>query len=165
MKALLDTHAFLWWVVGDARLSQRALDFIAGGNNSLFLSAANGWEMAIKSALGRLVLPGRLESFVSGQLAANSIQVLPVQMAHALHVADIPPYHRDPFDRLLVAQAQLETLSSGRTARPMMRKWRSSVRAVRMPSRWQTAKLVQSVTENAWSLYEAKILQACANTA
>jgi PIN domain nuclease of toxin-antitoxin system len=110
MKALLDTHVFLWWVSGDPRLSQRAIDVIADGKNSLFLSAASGWEMAIKLALGKLILPGSLESFVSGQLAANSIQVLPVQMAHALHVSNLPPYHRDPFDRLLVAQAQLERM-------------------------------------------------------
>jgi len=110
MKALLDTHVFLWWVSGDPRLSQRAIDVIADGSNSLFLSAASGWEMAIKLALGRLILPGSLKSFVSGQLAANSIQVLSVQMAHALHVSNLPPYHRDPFDRLLVAQAQLERM-------------------------------------------------------
>lgn len=110
MKALLDTHVFLWWVSADPRLSPRAMDVIADGNNSLFLSAASGWEMAIKSALGKLSLSGSLDSFVSEQLAANSIQVLPVLMAHALHVSNLPPYHRDPFDRLLVAQAQLERM-------------------------------------------------------
>ncbi|MEW5866545.1 MAG: type II toxin-antitoxin system VapC family toxin [Bacillota bacterium] len=110
MRALLDTHTFLWWVTGDPHLSPRVFDIISNGQNELFLSAASGWEIAIKARLGRLQLPGSPESFVSRQLAINAIDVLPIQMSHALHVYDLPDYHRDPFDRLLISQAQLEDL-------------------------------------------------------
>lgn len=110
MKALLDTHVFLWWITTDPRLSKRAREIISNGRNELFLSAASGWEMAIKTNLGRLQLPGDLERFIPEQLALNAIESLPVQMSHALHVYNLPNYHRDPFDRLLIAQAQLENL-------------------------------------------------------
>lgn len=108
MRVLLDTHAFLWWITDDQRLSQRARETIARPTNTLFLSAASAWEIAIKAALGRLRFQGNLKSFISRQLAMNGIEPLPVELAHALHVALLPPLHRDPFDRLLVAQAQLE---------------------------------------------------------
>lgn len=110
MRALLDTHAFLWWLADDVRLSPRAREIIGDGNNELFLSAASGWEMAIKMRLGKLQLPGELESFVLGQLKINAIEPLAVQMVHALHVYTLPEHHRDPFDRLLVAQAQVERM-------------------------------------------------------
>lgn len=110
MKALLDTHAFLWWISDDPRLSSRASVIIKDGNNKLFLSAASGWEIAIKVRLGRLALPEPLETFVPEQMALNAIEGLPIQMSHALHVYTLPDHHRDPFDRMLVAQAQLENL-------------------------------------------------------
>jgi len=111
MKALLlDTHAFLWWISDDPRLSSRASAIIKDGNNKLFLSAASGWEIAIKVRLGRLTLPEPLETFVPEQMALNAIEGLPIQMSHALHVYTLPDHHRDPFDRMLVAQAQLENL-------------------------------------------------------
>ncbi|HDL86113.1 MAG TPA: type II toxin-antitoxin system VapC family toxin [Candidatus Acetothermia bacterium] len=110
MRALLDTHTFLWWIADDPRLSQKVREIIADGHNELFLSAASGWEMAIKARLGKLKLPDHLERFVHDQLAINGIESFPVQMAHALRVQVLPDYHRDPFDRLLVAQAQLENL-------------------------------------------------------
>lgn len=119
MKALLDTHAFLWWILDDKRLSSRARDIITDGNNELFFSAASGWEIAIKSKLGRIKLPGEPATFIISQLAENSIQSLPVRMNHALYVAALPDFHRDPFDRLLVAQAKLEKLSI-LTADPQM---------------------------------------------
>ncbi|MFH1671913.1 MAG: type II toxin-antitoxin system VapC family toxin [Pseudomonadota bacterium] len=77
----------------------------------MFLSAASGWEIAIKAQLGRLRLPDDPERFIPDQLTANAIQSLPIQMSHALHVYTLPNHHRDPFDRMLVAQAQLENLA------------------------------------------------------
>lgn len=111
MRALLDTHSFLWWITDSPQLSSRVREIISDGRNEIFLSAASGWEIAIKAQLGRLQLPGNLEHFIAGQLTVNSIYSLPVQMSHALHVAVLPNHHQDPFDRILVAQAQLEGLA------------------------------------------------------
>jgi PIN domain nuclease of toxin-antitoxin system len=110
MKVLLDTHTFLWWITDDPQLSPLARDLMSDGRNSLFLSAASGWEMAIKAGLGRLSLPEDVESFMRDQLTENAIGMLPITMRHALHVYRLPPHHRDPFDRMLVAQSQLENL-------------------------------------------------------
>lgn len=110
MRAILDTHTFLWWLTDDPQLSPRARKVISRGDNKLFLSAASGWEMAIKAALGKLIFPGNLRSFVLEQLTVNGFDSLPVEMFHALHVSTLPVIHRDPFDRLLIAQAQLEKL-------------------------------------------------------
>jgi PIN domain nuclease of toxin-antitoxin system len=110
MKVLLDTHTFLWWITDDPQLSMGARETMEDPDNELFLSAASGWEIAIKARLGKLKLPDDLQGFVSEQLRINAIQVLPIQMAHALRVYTLPDHHRDPFDRLLVAQSQLEQL-------------------------------------------------------
>ena len=111
MRALLDTHAFLWWVTDDIHLSSRgARAIIADGGNELFLSAASGWEMAIKAGLGKLHLPDNPASFVFEQLRINAIEPLAIQMTHALRVYSLPKHHRDPFDRILVAQAQVERM-------------------------------------------------------
>ena len=110
MKVLLDTHTFLWWITDDNRLSSSAREIITNGDNELFLSAATGWEIAIKAQLGRIKLPKEPNSFIAEQLRLNSIQSLPIHMSHALHVYSLPNHHRDPFDRLIIAQAQLENL-------------------------------------------------------
>ncbi len=110
MRALLDTHAFLWWITDDPRLSRKVREIISDGENDLFLSAASGWEIVIKAKLGKLQLPDNLESFIAEQMALNAIESLPVKMSHALHVYEFPHYHRDPFDRMLISQAQLENL-------------------------------------------------------
>ena len=110
MKVLLDTHAFLWWIANDPQLSSRARQIMKDANTEPLLSAASGWEIAIKSRLGKLKLPADLEGFIAEQLRINAIQVLPIQMAHALRVFMLPDHHRDPFDRMLVAQSQLEEL-------------------------------------------------------
>lgn len=110
MKVLLDTQTFLWWIANDSQLSERARTVIEDADHQLFLSAASGWEIAIKTRIGKLRLADDLQGFVSEQLRINAIQVLPIQMAHALHVAALPDHHRDPFDRMLVAQSQLEQL-------------------------------------------------------
>ena len=111
MRILLDTHTFLWWITDDHRLSQRGSELFSDGNNELLFSAASGWEIAIKASLGRLDVPDPLDRFVSEHLFRNHIGVLPIQLSHALRVVALPQYHRDPFDRLLVAQAQVEGLS------------------------------------------------------
>jgi len=110
MKILLDTHTFLWWITDNPRLSGRAREIISEGSNELFLSAATGWEIAIKVQIGRLKLPEEPVPFILDQMRINAIQSLPIQMNHALHVSTLPQHHRDPFDRLLIAQAQLEGL-------------------------------------------------------
>ncbi|WP_338834807.1 hypothetical protein MHLNE_11150 [Moorella humiferrea] len=110
MKALLDTHTFLWWITEDPRLSPRAREIIRDGENILYLSAASCWEMAIKARLGKLEMPANITSFITDQMAINAITPLPVEISHALHVYTLPNLHRDPFDRLLVSQAQIENL-------------------------------------------------------
>ncbi|BCV22004.1 type II toxin-antitoxin system VapC family toxin [Moorella sp. Hama-1] len=110
MKALLDTHTFLWWITEDPRLSSRVRQIMSDSDNILYLSAASCWEMAIKARLGKLELPANISSFIPDQLVINAITPLPIEMSHALHVYNLPDYHRDPFDRLLVAQAQIDNL-------------------------------------------------------
>ncbi len=110
-RLLLDTHAFLWWISDDPRLSRPAREAIADGRNAVFLSAASAWEMAIKSGLGRLRLPEDLEAFLAEQLRANGFKPLPVTLSHALAVRQLPDHHKDPFDRMLVAQAIREDLT------------------------------------------------------
>lgn len=110
MRALLDTHTFLWWNMGDTRLSKLATETIADGRNEIFLSAVSAWEIAIKFRRGRLTLPEAPERYVTSRLALHGFQPLSVQLNHALRTAELPDYHNDPFDRLLIAQSQWENL-------------------------------------------------------
>ena len=110
MRVLLDTHAFLWWIGDDPRLSERAREVFSDGDNDLVFSAASGWEIAIKARLGRLQVPGDLNTYLLRQLTENYTSVLPVHLSHALRVYALPDHHRDPFDRLLVAQAIVEEI-------------------------------------------------------
>jgi PIN domain nuclease of toxin-antitoxin system len=110
MRALLDTHSFLWWITDSPRLSSRVREIIADGRNELFFSAASGWEIAIKARLGRLEIPGGPERFLTEQLSRNAIQALPIYLSHAVRTYALPAHHQDPFDRLLVSQALLERL-------------------------------------------------------
>jgi PIN domain nuclease of toxin-antitoxin system len=110
VKALLDTHTFLWWNTDDPQLSRAARDFITDGHNELYFSAACAWEIAIKASRGKLVLPEPPEKYVATRLAQHRIHALPIQLSHALRVYDLPELHRDPFDRLLVVQSQMEGL-------------------------------------------------------
>lgn len=111
MRALLDTHAFLWWISGDDRLSDRASRTIADGRNEIFVSAASIWEIAIKARLGRLSIPGDPGQFIGGQVVENAFRGLPIVAGHAVRIWELPDHHRDPFDRMLVAQAQVEGLA------------------------------------------------------
>lgn len=110
MRVLLDTHAFLWWIGDDPRLSEQAREVFSDGDNDLVFSAASGWEIAIKARLGRLHVPGDLNTYLFRQLTENYTSVLPVHLSHALRVHALPDHHRDPFDRLLVAQAIVEEI-------------------------------------------------------
>ena len=103
MKLLLDTHAVLWWQRDDRRLGRAARQAIATAD-IVWVSAASGWEAAIKMARGRLRLPEPFHVLI----AADDFSELPVTLAHASALAALPPHHADPFDRVLVAQARVE---------------------------------------------------------
>lgn len=111
MRLLLDTHAFLWWVNDAPELSGKARSAIGKGQNECFLSIASCWEMAIKASLGKLVLSQSVERFIPEQLAANSFRLLEIDFRHTAKVETLPFHHRDPFDRLIVAQAMSEKLT------------------------------------------------------
>ena len=106
---LLDTHAFLWWVMDDRRLSPRAREIFEDTRNHLAFSVVSGWEIAIKARLGKLrVSDDDLGSYLTKRLDENAMRVLPIYLSHAMRVADLPSHHEDPFDRLLVAQSTVE---------------------------------------------------------
>ncbi len=108
MRVLLDTHAFLWWISGSPKLSEAARETIADERNDLLFSVVSGWEISIKAGVGKLDLPETPRDFVTGQVLLNDLRVLTVSLDHALRVYDLPNHHRDPFDRLIVAQALSE---------------------------------------------------------
>ena len=111
MRLLFDTHTFLWWITDSSRLSSMVRATISDRNNKLFFSAASAWEIATKAQLGKLLLPKNPEQFISEQLLINSIESLSIHISHAVRVYHLPIHHKDPFDRILVAQSQLENLS------------------------------------------------------
>lgn len=108
MHILLDTHAFLWWVNDDEHLAASVRHLMADATNTLYLSAASAWEIAVMVKIGRLRFSQPLERFMSNQMARNNIVSLPIHVRHTLHTFNLPLLHRDPFDRILVAQCQLE---------------------------------------------------------
>jgi PIN domain nuclease of toxin-antitoxin system len=110
MRILLDTHVFLWWITDHPQLSPLARNLIGEMNNTLYWSAASSWEVSIKYALGRLPLPGPPAEFLPPELAKNRIESLPIQDKHGFRAGLLPPHHRDPFDRMLAAQAIEESL-------------------------------------------------------
>ena len=110
MRILLDTCSFLWLLGDSPRLSARAREEFARAENEVYLSAASAWEIAVKHRLGRLPLPAGPDDFVPAQRKAHGIEPLPVDEEAALHVAQLPNLHRDPFDRMLVSQAALQGL-------------------------------------------------------
>ena len=111
MRVLLDTHTFLWWIADSQKLSDVARDAIADGRTQPIFSVVSGWEIAIKAGTGKLELPDSPETFLPEQLSRNDVEILPIYLRHALRVYDLPAHHNDPFDRLLVAQAQAEDLA------------------------------------------------------
>ena len=110
MKVLLDTHTFLWAISDDPRLTPLARRVFTAGDNELFLSVASVWEVLTKVQIGRLPFPENPGAYMKQQMARNNIHPLPILMSHALHLEQLPLHHRDPFDRLLVAQSVVENL-------------------------------------------------------
>ncbi len=111
MSYLLDTHLWLWMVGDPERLDDASLAVVSDASSSLFLSAASTWEISIKVGLGKLTLPRSPADYVPHALERSRVRPLAVTLAHSLQVAELPRHHRDPFDRLLVAQAQVEELT------------------------------------------------------
>lgn len=111
MKLLLDTHVWLWMQAEPERLSSDARVALEDERNELHLSAASAWEIAIKYELGRLTLPEPPASYVPSRLQRQGVVGMPIEHRHAVAVATLPRHHRDPFDRLLIAQAQTETMA------------------------------------------------------
>ena len=109
MKWIVDTHAFLWFVAGQDRLGPDALKIMAANDSELYLSAGSVWEMAIKVSLGRLQLQDPFETFLTERME-EGVRWLPVELKHLFSVASLPFHHRDPFDRLIIAQALCEEL-------------------------------------------------------
>ena len=110
MRILLDTRAFLWWLEDNAKLGPAAREAISEPENEVWVSAASAWEIAIKCALGRLVLKEPPETCLPREIKKSGFRPLPISLAHALAVRKLPPVHADPFDRMLVVQARLEGL-------------------------------------------------------
>lgn len=111
MRILLDTHVWLWMLESPKRMRASARRELVDRGNELYLSAASCWEIAIKYRLGKLPLPAPPEEFVPPRMARDEVLPLPVEPHHALRVGALPDHHRDPFDRLLIAQALVEQLT------------------------------------------------------
>jgi PIN domain nuclease of toxin-antitoxin system len=107
MRLLLDSHTIIWWLAEDPRVKADVRALIGSRRNETFLSVASVWEIGIKTALGKLRTPGDLPE----QMAANDIRPLTITMNHAQAAASLPHHHRDPFDRMLIAQARIEDLT------------------------------------------------------
>ena len=110
MKFLLDTHTFIWYVTNNQKLSLPAQQLINDGNNEVLLSIASIWEMAIKHSIGKLSFELPFEIFISQQLAVNNFDLLNIEVNYLNVVANLPLHHRDPFDRLIIAQAMVERI-------------------------------------------------------
>jgi PIN domain nuclease of toxin-antitoxin system len=122
VRVLLDTNTWLWMIAGHSRLNAAACALVEDRRNELFLSSASSWEIAIKQEMGRLELPTPPETLIPEHLRRSGVVGLAIEHAHALRVSALPAHHRDPFDRLLVAQAQVESLTI-LTADPVFRQY------------------------------------------
>ncbi len=128
MRLMLDTHTFLWYITDSPQVSDKAREHIDDEQNQILLSAASVWEMAIKHSQGKLCLTMPFDVFVLLQLRMNDFRQLDIQRRHIDAVATLPFHHRDPFDRLLIAQAMVERISvlsanSALDAYPIQRVW------------------------------------------
>jgi PIN domain nuclease of toxin-antitoxin system len=110
VNLLLDSHTFLWFVDADARLSSAAQNLRVDASNRKFVSIASCWEITIKVSLGKLTLGEPATTFLPRELAANHFELLAIDLRHATFVETLPRHHRDPFDRLLIAQALVESI-------------------------------------------------------
>jgi PIN domain nuclease of toxin-antitoxin system len=111
VKVLLDTHALLWWLDGDRRLSKLAQRIIGNEENTVLVSAASAWEICTKFRLGKLPGAAEVAADVKGCIDSQGFVPLPISVAHAQRAGNLPGPHRDPFDRMLIAQSQAEDLS------------------------------------------------------
>lgn len=128
MKLLLDTHTFLWFIMGNSSLSADARAWIEDQANEKFLSVASLWEIAIKVSIGKPGLAAPFDTLISQQLSANGFELLNLEVNHAAALIGLPFHHRDPFDRLLIAQAMVEQMQIVGTdsvfdAYPITRLW------------------------------------------
>ena len=110
MRLLLDTHAFLWFILDEPQLSATAKALIADPSNQIDVSPATYWEIAIKIRLEKYVLPGPFQEFMEREIAVNRFNILHVEPRHVAPLTTLPFHHKDPFDRLLVAQAMVEQI-------------------------------------------------------
>ena len=109
MQLLIDTHILIWFLEGNNLLSKPNRQIIADSNNDVFISIASLWEIAIKISIGKLTLNNPLADVIK-QIAADDIEILPISPEHILSVSTLPFHHRDPFDRIIISQAQIENL-------------------------------------------------------
>lgn len=128
MQLLLDTHVFLWAAASPALLAPAARKAIEDPGNDVYVSAAAAWEIAIKFGLGKITLPLKPDSWVPSRIAGLGFKPLPVRVEHALAVLSLPKHHDDPFDRVIVAQAQIEALTLITRDKQM---WKYSVRKIK----------------------------------
>ncbi len=110
MKYLLDTHAFIWFVTDDGKLSSKARSIIKDSHNEVYFSAASAWEMSIKIKLGRLTIQEELEPFIIKQLSENNFGALAINVLHSIYTSKLPDIHKDPFDRMIIAQSKIEDM-------------------------------------------------------
>jgi PIN domain nuclease of toxin-antitoxin system len=108
MKLLLDTHVFLWLNDDVDRLSETVKALFNAGTHDFYLSIASAWEMQIKNQLGKLALSSTLEEMVNKNREENNIQLMPIDLVHIGHLKQLPQHHKDPFDRIIIAQAMME---------------------------------------------------------
>ncbi len=111
MKFLLDTQAFLWFVLNSSAISQVARDLIIDLLNDILISPASCWEIAIKVSIGKYQIPENFETWMEHQIQVNELEILPIKIAHVAATVTLPFHHKDPFDRLLVAQALTENIA------------------------------------------------------
>jgi PIN domain nuclease of toxin-antitoxin system len=123
MRLLLDTHVFLWWNQADPRLSRRVRSLLSDPENSLYLSVASAWEMTLKVQSGKLDLPAATAVYIPARLNHYGMEALPVTLEHVLAASTLPAHHSDPFDRMLIAQGQVERLAIV-TRDPQVRKYK-----------------------------------------
>jgi PIN domain nuclease of toxin-antitoxin system len=110
VRALLDTHALLWWLFDDPQLSQKARSIIAAGRNRIFVSSASAWEISTKRRIGKLPEARDVVERLPSYIRKERFEILPISLEHALYAGKLPGPHRDPFDRMLIAQSELEKL-------------------------------------------------------
>jgi PIN domain nuclease of toxin-antitoxin system len=128
MRLLLDTHSFLWFLLDDPKLSETAKGSIADPDNDIEISPASYWEIAIKISLNKYSLPEPYEQFMERELATNQFRILPIEPKHTATLTTLPFHHRDPFDRLIIAQAMVEQIpvisgDEAFAAYPVIRIW------------------------------------------